>query len=371
MSFTSASESFKETGWGSNNKIDNANSISLNTTYYGQIAINDEFDYYKFTLSSSGSVTLDFKSDIEYTGLYIYNSSKAEVWKNSYVTANSSGEISYSTKISLSAGTYYLRVTRYNTYDYSMGKYSVKLLSSSTSGSSVSLSLSSSSVSVKAGNSTKVTCSYSGSNSNGITITYSVGDKSVATCEWGSWSNKSIPLTIKGVAAGSTTVTVKLKDSKTEAVLATKTISVSVTSASSGSVSLSLSTSSVSVKVGNTTKVNCSYSGSNPNGLTISYKIADSNIVSCSWGGWSGNTDPLTIKGLSAGSTTVTVSLKDSKTGDVLATKTISVKVTAADSGSSGGNNSGNTGNSGGESIFITIIMFPIRAIMWFFGLFF
>ncbi len=269
LSFTSASESFKESGWGTNNKIANANSISLNSTYYGQIAINDEVDYYKFTLSSSGSVTLDFKSEMSYSQIYIYDSSKIEVWKNSYVTANSSGEISYSKKIDLSAGTYYFSVVRYNKTDYSMGNYNFKLSSSSSGSSSITLSVSSTSVSLEKGDTTKVNCSYTGSNANGISISYSVNNKNIATCEWGEFSNKRVLLTIKGV---------------------------------------------------------------------------------------------------SVGSTTVTISLKDSETGAVLDSETFSVKVTEEGSGSGGGN----TGNSGGgESIFITIIMFPIRAIIWFFGLFF
>lgn len=239
LSYSSSSESFKETGSGSDNSFNTANSISLNTKYYGMLCINDESDYYKFTLSSSGSITIDFKSSCTYAKLYIYNSSKAEVWKDSYVTANSSGEISYTKKLDLSAGTYYFRVCRYssdyNTSSKYFQNYNFKLISSSGSGSSgsVSLSLSNSSVSIKEGSSTKVTCSCNGSYSGSLTMSYSVANESIATCEWGSWNNGKPPLTINGINEGSTTITIKLKDKNSGTVLDTKTIKVTVTAPSS------------------------------------------------------------------------------------------------------------------------------------------
>ena len=241
LSFSSSSESFTETGSGSNNSFNTANSISLNTQYKGMVGINDESDYYKFTLSSANSVTVDFKAELSYAKLYIYNSSKSEVWKNTYVTANSSGEISYSQKVDLSAGTYYFRVCRYGSeYNSSIeyfGNYSFKITSSSSSSSSTSLNLSvsNSSVSIKEGASYKVTCSYSGTYSGSLTISYSIANTDIAKCEWGSWNSGKPPLTITGLKEGSTTITVKLKDSSTGTVFDTETIKVTVTAPDSGS----------------------------------------------------------------------------------------------------------------------------------------
>ena len=50
LGFKSANESIPEDQGGSNNTLDDADEISLNKTYKGQIAENDETDYYKFTV---------------------------------------------------------------------------------------------------------------------------------------------------------------------------------------------------------------------------------------------------------------------------------------------------------------------------------
>lgn len=232
LSTTSAGESFSESNGGNNNIMGSADSISLNKTYYGQIATNDIKDFYKFSVSS-GTVSIKFSSDIYRLNLYIYNSNGSQEWSSSTIYCNSStGEISYNKDISLSSGTYYLAVVM-NSYT---GNYNFKLSgSSSSSGSStVNLSLSDTSVSVAKGSSTKVTCSYSGSNSNGVKISYSIGNKEIVSCSWGDWSNKKIPITISGLEEGSTTVKISLKDSSTNEVLDSETISVTVSPEGSG-----------------------------------------------------------------------------------------------------------------------------------------
>lgn len=50
LNFTSAGESFTETGYGNNNTMATADAVSLGTTYKGQLAENDHADYYRFTL---------------------------------------------------------------------------------------------------------------------------------------------------------------------------------------------------------------------------------------------------------------------------------------------------------------------------------
>lgn len=50
LDFNSAGESFTETGSGSNNTMSSANTINVNNKYNGQIAKNDEKDFYRFTL---------------------------------------------------------------------------------------------------------------------------------------------------------------------------------------------------------------------------------------------------------------------------------------------------------------------------------
>ena len=46
INFLSANESFKETSDKTNNKVDSANLIAINSKYYGQLALNDDKDFY-------------------------------------------------------------------------------------------------------------------------------------------------------------------------------------------------------------------------------------------------------------------------------------------------------------------------------------
>ena len=236
LNYTSANETFKETQGGSNNKTSTADSISLGTKYYGQIASNDKKDFYKFKVSSSGSVTLTVSASIQYSFYYIYDSSANEVWRSGGMTWNYSTELLSMTKtITLSAGTYYFAVAQGNS---DTGNYNFKITgpsgSSGSNDSSVSLSLSDTSVKVEKGSSVKVNCSYSGTHSNGVKISYSIGNKEYVSCSWGDWSNKKIPVTISGLAEGSTTVKISLKDSSTNEVLDSETISVEVVPEGSG-----------------------------------------------------------------------------------------------------------------------------------------
>lgn len=65
LDFNSADESFTETGSGSNNAMNSASAVDVNVNYNGQLAVNDDKDFYKFTLSSSGRITLIVNARIE------------------------------------------------------------------------------------------------------------------------------------------------------------------------------------------------------------------------------------------------------------------------------------------------------------------
>ncbi len=62
MSFTDAGESFGETGRGTNNSLFDADNISLNRIYKGQMACNDLLDFYKFTLSSASKISIQMSA---------------------------------------------------------------------------------------------------------------------------------------------------------------------------------------------------------------------------------------------------------------------------------------------------------------------
>ena len=217
MNFASSGESFKETTGGTNNSFSSANSISLNTKYNGQIAVNDDKDFYKFTLSSSRKITLNVTAYIYRSYYHIYNSSFNEVWSsNRRYWNDSSKSMIMNEDVSLSSGTYYFMVEKYysDTGDYNF------TLSSTTAPTSVSVSPSS--LSLNVGNSYTLTKSVYPSNAS-TSYTWSSSNTSVATVD----SNGKV--TAK--KAGTATITVKTSNGKTATckvtvtkVLATPTI---------------------------------------------------------------------------------------------------------------------------------------------------
>lgn len=228
LNFSSAGESFKEPQDGNNNKTETADSINLGTRYYGQIAANDEKDYYKFTVSSSNDVTLDVSASIKYSYYYIYDSSVKEIWKSGGMTWNYTTELlSLNKTITLSAGTYYFCVEKGNS---NTGNYNFKITSATTPDpkpANINLSLSRKTVDLRKGETAEIVCSYTG-NYHNVTIYYSIGDKETVACKWGGWKNHINTLAIQALAEGETTVTVGLKDSDTGEVYDYEVINVKV-----------------------------------------------------------------------------------------------------------------------------------------------
>ena len=123
ISFSSAGESFTETGSGTNNTMANANTISFDKTYNGQIAWNDSVDFYRFTLSGSGAITINATAKMKYIYYKLYNSSgnQLKYW-NPYWNSTS-GQSANSYKVHLTSGTYYLACSKDGYY----GNYSLKI----------------------------------------------------------------------------------------------------------------------------------------------------------------------------------------------------------------------------------------------------
>ena len=92
---------------GSRTKADN---ISVNTTYYGVTNTYSDEDYYKFSLSSQGYITITMNHaqlDSGYWNVYLYdtNGNKLYDWQFNATYASNSTE-----KIGLPAGTYYVDI---------------------------------------------------------------------------------------------------------------------------------------------------------------------------------------------------------------------------------------------------------------------
>lgn len=124
LNFENSGESFIESGNGINNSMETASNILLGKGYKGQIAENDEKDFYKFTLSSSGRIRLKISTEIRNIYYYIYDSSGNELWSAwKYIDSNSGKNI-IDENVDLTKGNYYLVVRRANgtgNYSFNIG----------------------------------------------------------------------------------------------------------------------------------------------------------------------------------------------------------------------------------------------------------
>lgn len=96
-----------------------------------------------------------------------------------------------------------------------------------TSVSNPTVTVSQSSVSLTPGASSRVTVTYANSNEK-IYLQYGTTNTSAYSCTWGNWTGNSIPLTITGKSDGTGTITVYLKRSSDNSVLASTPIYVTV-----------------------------------------------------------------------------------------------------------------------------------------------
>ncbi len=128
LSFTSANESFSEPQGGSNDSMVTASAVSLGKTYKGQLALNEDRDIYKFTLSTSGRIGVVVSSYVDdRTDYYIYNTNGETVWQDIYNSPDANtGVFKLNELVDLMSGTYYLAINKHSAYD-SSGNYSFKL----------------------------------------------------------------------------------------------------------------------------------------------------------------------------------------------------------------------------------------------------
>ncbi len=133
VSSLAANETFEESETGHlNNSISTADSIDLGKSYKGQLAYNDEYDYYKFKVNEGGNyiikVVSSISANMEYT---LYNAEGNELYYN-VIEPNSSGSISNKTSYNLKSGYYYIRIKKYEySYEAGLGNYLFKICSHS------------------------------------------------------------------------------------------------------------------------------------------------------------------------------------------------------------------------------------------------
>jgi len=130
LGFSSADETFAESEDGSDNSMSEANDVSFGVTYKGKIARNDEKDFYRFSLPSSGTVGISTTARMKRVDYYLFDESGEEVWCSTNGEANQQTglQVEYN-DVDLTSGAYYFCVCcdrRYGNDDY-FGNYSFEL----------------------------------------------------------------------------------------------------------------------------------------------------------------------------------------------------------------------------------------------------
>lgn len=109
-SFTPVYEVFSEAQDGSNNTFETANSIDVETIYLGLIAENDDVDTYKVTSESPCFLSVKLETEMQECDIVFYDESKKVIWNATSLYGEASNTMR------LSAGTYYVQITKHNGY---------------------------------------------------------------------------------------------------------------------------------------------------------------------------------------------------------------------------------------------------------------
>lgn len=109
----SANESFGEDYDGSNNSLYEANLISFNKVYKGQLGLIDDKDFYKLELSNSGTINLNFNAFSPWIFLNLYDVDGVEIWSRELFWNDDTKKTTLNETIYLTSGTYYFGVIKY------------------------------------------------------------------------------------------------------------------------------------------------------------------------------------------------------------------------------------------------------------------
>jgi hypothetical protein len=152
-------------------------------------------------------------------------------------------------------------------------------------------------------------------------------DFNIASCEWGTWGENSIPLHIYGQSAGITTIWVDMMADGEY--VGSETISVTVGSGASPAGDMIVLPEYDDISLALNSGTDLSVYVDAPNAANVYYDVSDPSMLQCEWGEWEDDYNlPLTIYTLQRGTAVITVSLLD-ENDNVL--KSSDVKVTVTD----------------------------------------
>lgn len=110
--------------------LDSASSYSIGSTQSGSITETNPENTYRFTLNSSGRITVQYNAEnMSYSRLKLYDSTGQEIWSDLPYWDSNSKQISFNEDIELTNGTYYFMVAESSGY----GSYSFTLSNASSS----------------------------------------------------------------------------------------------------------------------------------------------------------------------------------------------------------------------------------------------
>lgn len=118
VGYQKSNETFGETQKSKNNSFETATVIDVNKDYTAQVALNDEIDYYKFTVQKGNSVNLIVSTGLYHSSYAIYDENKNEIWQTSRYRGPETEILELDKIIELTPGTYYFAIiSDYNGYD--------------------------------------------------------------------------------------------------------------------------------------------------------------------------------------------------------------------------------------------------------------
>lgn len=124
LPFVSANETYAEDYAGSNNSIETASELSLEKTYNGQLAVDDEKDFYKFVINADQTLTVASDLHMESASIKLYDLQGVEIWSETPWWNSVTHTINFNRMTTLKSGTYYIAIVRYGSRT---GNYTLKI----------------------------------------------------------------------------------------------------------------------------------------------------------------------------------------------------------------------------------------------------
>ena len=120
LSYDNSDETFRDDG--SDDVIETANKVNLDTVYFGHLGRNDNLDLYSFTLAKMREVTFVVSAYCESMNLSLLDANGFQLWQDKMTWNSTTKHIVYEKQVILAPGSYYVGLSRNsgNTGNYSL-----------------------------------------------------------------------------------------------------------------------------------------------------------------------------------------------------------------------------------------------------------